>query len=73
MLRLVGTHVVVLAGRRMCSSEEPNMTALQECSISLKLSETVPPTNSDESGRSGGAYASLGTRQERAEGVRMLA
>ena len=28
------------------------------------VSESVPPTNSDESGRSGGAYASLGTRQE---------
>ena len=32
------------------------------------MSETVPPTNSDESRRSGGAYASLGTRQEREEG-----
>ena len=28
------------------------------------VSEMVPPMNSDESGRSGGAYASLGTRQE---------
>ena len=28
------------------------------------LSETVPLTNSNESGKSGGAYASLGTRQE---------
>ena len=32
------------------------------------MSETVPPMNSDEIRRSGGAYASLGTRQERAEG-----
>ena len=28
------------------------------------MSEMVPLMNSDESGRSGGAYASLGTRQE---------
>ena len=37
------------------------------------LSELVPLMNSNESGRSGGAYASLGTRQERVEGLRTLA
>ena len=37
------------------------------------LSEMIPPMNSDESRRSGGAYASLGTRQERTECLRMLA
>ena len=37
------------------------------------LSEIVPPMNSDESERNGGVYASLETRQERAEGLRALA
>ena len=37
------------------------------------MSESVPPMNSNKSGRSGGAYASLGTRQERAEVLRTLA
>ena len=32
--------------------------------VSGLLSEMVPPTNSNEIGRSGGVYASLGTRQE---------
>ena len=46
------------------------MTSHDGCSVvfarvsSNILSETVPPMNSDESGRSGGVYASLGTRQE---------
>ena len=31
----------------------------------VSVSEMVPPTNSNKSGRSGGAYTSLGTRQER--------
>ena len=55
------------------------MTSHDRCSavltrVSLNiLSEMVPPMNSNESGRSGGAYASLGTGQKRAEGLRMLA
>ena len=32
--------------------------------LSKILSEMVPPMNSDKSRRSGGAYTSLGTRQE---------
>ena len=36
------------------------------------LSETVPPMNSDESRRSGGAYSHLGARQERTEALRTL-
>ena len=55
------------------------MTSHDGCSVvfarvsSNILSEPIPPTNSNESGRSGGAYTSLGTRQERVEGLRMLA
>ena len=55
------------------TSEHPTGIYLTSVVISLVLSEMVPPMNSNESKRSGGVYASLGTRQERAEVLRTLA
>ena len=73
-------HFLMLFERtRLRTGLNGGVTSHDGCSVvftrvSLNiLSEMAPPMNSNESRRSGGAYTSLGTRQERAEGLRTLA